>query len=118
MQYAFTANLIWQSLGQVPNSYSLGSDYNSFKTEVMDEYNKWDTLPSFNGSSQTMDLGQTKEITDSNGVLKYYESFEYTKDKVTFKHTKGNNKMTITVATDADKESVSVTEANARNNKM
>jgi len=118
VQYAFTANLIWQSLGQVPNSYSLGSDYNSFKTEVMDEYNKWDTLPSFNGSSQTMDLGQTKEITDSNGVLKYYESFEYTKDKVTFKHTKGNNKMTITVATDADKESVSVTEANARNNKM
>ncbi len=110
--------MIWQNLGQVPNSYSLGSDFDSFKTEVMDEYNKWDTLPSFNGSNQTMDLGQTKELTDSNGVLKYYESFEYTKDKVTFKHTKGSNKMTIKVASDADKESVSVTESNARNNKM
>ena len=118
VQYAYTANLIWQILGQVPNSYSLGSDFDSFKTEVMDEYNKWDTLPSFNASNQTMDLGQTKEITDSNGVLKYYESFKYTKDKVTFEHTKGSNKMKITVATDANKETVSVTETNARNNKM
>lgn len=48
VQYAYTANLIWQNLGQVPNSYSLGSDYDSFKTKIMDEYNKWDTLPSFN----------------------------------------------------------------------
>lgn len=118
VQYAFTANLIWQNLKQVPNNYSLGSDYDAFKEEVMDEYNKWDTLPSFNASSQTMNLGQTKELTDTNGVLQYYESFEYTKDKVTFKHNKGSNKMTIKVAADANKESVSVTQSDARNNKM
>lgn len=118
VQYAYTANLIWQNLGQVPNSYSLGSDFDSFKIEVMDEYNKWDTLPSFNGSNQTMNLGQTKEITDSNGVLQYYESFNFTKDKVTFKHTKGSNKMEITVANDATKENVTITQNEAESNKM
>lgn len=110
--------MIWQNLGQVPNSYSLGSDFDLFKTEVMDEYNKWDTLPSFNASNQTMDLGQTKEITDTNGVLQYYESFNFTKDKVTFKHSKGSNKMTIKVADDATKEKVEITQNEAESKKM
>lgn len=117
-QYAYTANLIWQSLGQVPSSYSLGDDFNTFKSQVMDEYNKWDTMPSFYGTTQNLEIGQTKTLTDSKGVLKYYESFNFTKDGVTFSHSKGNNSMTIKVADDVVKENVSITQEEARNNKI
>lgn len=117
-QYAYTATLIWQNLKQVPNSYSLGSDFDAFKSKIMEEYNKWDVLPSFNGSNQTIKLGQTKTLTDTNNVLKYYESFNYTKDGVTFKHSKGNNTMTVKVAENATKENVSLTQNEAKNNKI
>lgn len=62
VQYAFTANLIWQILKQVPNSYTLGSDFDSFKTEIMDEYKKWDTLPSFNRFNSNYGLGKDKRV--------------------------------------------------------
>ena len=118
VQYAFTALMIWQKLGQVPDSYSLGSDFDSFKKEIMDEFNKWDKMPSFDGSTQTFDVGETKTLTDTNGVLKYYESFNYTKDKVNFKHTKGSNDMIVSVAQDVSEENIYLTDANARSNKM
>lgn len=118
VQYAFTATLIWQKLGQVPNSYSLGSDFDEFKSLIMDEFNKWDTLPSFDGSTQTLDLGQTKTLTDNNAVLKYYETFNYTKDGITFKHTKGSNDMTISASDSVSKETVSLLTGDAIKNKM
>ncbi len=118
VQYAYTAILVWQKLGQVPNSYSLGTDFDKFKSDIMDEFNKWDTQPSFEGSTQTLNLGETKTLTDKNNVLKYYESFNYTKNKVTFNHTKGSNDLKITVAKDATEKNVSITKTDAINNNM
>ena len=62
VQYAYTATLIWQKLGQIANSHSLGSDFDSFKKDIMDEFNKWDTKPSFDGSTQTLNVGETKTL--------------------------------------------------------
>lgn len=118
VQYAYTANLLWQALGQVPQNYSLDEGFDTFKADVMDEYQKWDKLPSFNGSNQTVNLGETKELIDDNGVFKYYESFEFEKDKVTFKHTKGTNKLIISVAENATKEKVEIIQNDAENYKM
>ena len=118
VQYAYTANLLWQALGQVPQNYSLDEGFDTFKANVMDEYQKWDKLPSFNGSNQTVNVGETKELIDDNGVFQYYESFEFEKDKVTFKHTKGTNKLIISVAENATKEKVEIIQNDAENYKM
>jgi len=118
VQYAYTATVIWQELGQVPNSFSLDSGFDEFKKEIRDEYEKWDTLPSFNDSVQTFDLGETKTLTDTNGVLQYYESFDYTKEGVTFKHTKGSNNMTVSVDANVTKTTIYLTRNDARNNGM
>ena len=117
-QYAYTALTIWQKLGQVPDNYSLGSDFNTFKSELMDEFNKWNTLPSFNGSTQTLEIGQSSKIKDTNGVLKYYESFNYTKDGVTFKHTKGSDDLELSVSQDISTDSVLLSATDAKNHNM
>lgn len=115
-RYAFTQNLIWQVIGQAPSSYSVGSGYADWKAGIMAEYNKWDTMPSFHSSTQTFELGQSKTLQDANGVLKYYNTFNYTKDGVTFTHTKGSNSMKVTVSENCSKESVAITTTNAKKN--
>ncbi|MCD7839009.1 MAG: Cys-Gln thioester bond-forming surface protein [Erysipelotrichaceae bacterium] len=114
--YAMTQELIWQYLGQDSSSYTLGTNYSSWKSNIMDQFNKWDTYPSFNSSTLTLDLGETKTLTDSNGVLQYYETFSYTKNGVTFKHTKGSNTMTVSVSSSCTSSTVSLTESNAKSN--
>lgn len=44
--------------------------------------------PFFNASTKKINLGSSTTLTDSNGVFKYYPTFNKTIDKVTFKHTK------------------------------
>ncbi|MFR1297382.1 MAG: SpaA isopeptide-forming pilin-related protein [Coprobacillus cateniformis] len=112
-RYAYTQNLIWQVLGQVSQGHSMGDDYSSWKSKIMDEYNKWDTMPSFHTSTQKFELGQSKTLKDTNGVLKYYDTFDYTKDGVTFEHTKGSNTMKVTVSSKCSKESVAITTSDA-----
>ena len=116
--YAYTATLIWQKLGQVPDSHSLGGEFDTFKSKIMDEFNKWNTMPSFDGSTQTLNLGESKTLTDSNKVLQYYEDFNYTKDQVTFEHKKGSNDMKVTVAENATKQSVALLTGDAKSNKI
>ena len=116
--YAFTQSLIWQNLGQLSNSYIVGDGYSEWKAGILDEFNKWDTLPSFDASQITMDIGTSKRITDENGVFQYYDSFEYTKDGVTFKHSKGQNYITVDVSDSCTKDTVDLTNNNARQNKL
>lgn len=115
-RYAYTQNLIWQVLGQTPNTYNIDGDYPAWKKSVMDEYNKWDVMPSFNASTQTLNVGETKTLTDSQGVIKYYETFDYTEDGIHFKHTKGQNTMTIKVEESCDKQNVQLTYQDAEKN--
>lgn len=108
-----TQQFVWETLGVNPTRSSWDSTYMSdslYKSWLVDTedlidlyYNK---QVSFNGSTKTINLGGSAALTDSNGVLKYYPTFSKTVDKVTFSHTKGENKLTVSVAENCTTHSV------------
>lgn len=108
-----TQQFVWETLGVNPTRSSWDSAYMSdslYKSWLADTedlidlyYNK---QVSFNGSTKTINLGGSVTLTDSNGVLKYYPTFSKTIDKVTFSHTKGENKLTVSVAENCTTHSV------------
>lgn len=108
-----TQQFVWETLGVNPTRSSWDSTYMSdslYKSWLADTedlidlyYNK---QVSFNGSTKTINLGGSVTLTDSNGVLKYYPTFSKTIDKVTFSHTKGENKLTVSVAENCTTHSV------------
>ena len=108
-----TQQFVWETLGEHPTRSSWVSTYMD-----NDKYKKWlsDTEDlidlyynkqiSFNGNTKNINLGGSTTLTDSNGVLKYYPTFSKTVNKVTFSHTKGENKLTVSVANDCTTHSV------------
>lgn len=108
-----TQQYVWETLGVNPSraswndTYMNDSLFREWKAEtdkMIDIY--YNKKPSFNGSTKNINLGGSATLTDSNGVMKYYPSFSKTIDKVTFSHTKGENKITITVADNCNTHSV------------
>lgn len=108
-----TQQFVWETLGVNPSRSSWDSSYmnddlftkwkKSTKDLMDDYYNK---LPSFNGDTKNLNLGSSVTVNDSNGVMKYYPTFSKTIDKVTFSHTKGENKLTIAAADNCNTHSV------------
>ena len=98
--YVFTQQYIWEILGQ-SNATFINSDeqqgYIDFKNRIDSEIANIEKGPSFNGKTITIDAGETKTITDSNGVLTEYGAIDNTKDGIRFVHEKGSNSMTISV---------------------
>ena len=68
------------------------------------------TRPSFVKETITIDAGQTKTLTDSNGVLKDYNSIDRTIDGVRIVHTKGENTMQVIVSKDCNTETLKITD--------
>ncbi len=114
--YARTQTLIWNILGQSSAGLKSDDGWSAWKTDIMDQYNKWDKMPSFHQTTENMKVGETKTLTDINGVLQYYASFNYTKDGVTFSHTKGSNNMKVNVSSNCTKNVVKLSEINAKDN--
>ena len=116
-----TQQYVWEELGVNPtrsswnSTYMSDSLYKKWKADTEDlidlYYNK---KPSFNGDTKNINLGGSTTLTDSNGVMKYYPSFNKTIDKVTFSHTKGENKLTITVADNCTTHSVKFNSASQK----
>lgn len=108
-----TQQFVWETLGVNPtrsswdSTYMSDSLYKKWKDDTEDlidlYYNK---QISFNGDTKKINLGGSATLTDSNGVLKYYPSFSKTVDKVTISHTKGENKLNISVADNCTTHSV------------
>ena len=98
--YVFTQQYIWEILGQ-SNATFIKSDeqqgYIDFKNRINNEIADIEKRPSFNGSTITIQAGETKTITDSNGVLAEYGTIDNTKDGIRFVHQNGSNSMTIFV---------------------
>lgn len=115
-RYAYTQNLIWQVLGQTSNSHNIDSEYPAWKEKILDEYNKWDLMPSFDATKINLELGQSKTITDTNKVFQYYDTFNFTKDGVTFSHTKNSNNIVISAPEDCTKEIVTMLPSDSKNN--
>ncbi len=116
-----TQQYVWEKLGVNPtrsswnSTYMSDSLYKEWKADTEDlmdlYYNK---KPSFNRDTKNINLGSSTTLTDSNGVMKYYPSFNKTIDKVTFSHTKGENKLTISVAENCTTHSVSFNSASQK----
>lgn len=116
-----TQQFVWETLGVNPtrsswdNTYMSDSLYKTWLSNTEDlidlYYNK---QISFNGDTKKINLGGSTTLTDSNGVLKYYPSFTKTIDKVTFKHTKGENKLNISVADNCTTHSVKFNSASQK----
>lgn len=116
-----TQQFVWETLGVNPtrsswdNTYMSDSLYKTWLSNTEDlidlYYNK---QISFNGDTKKINLGSSITLTDSNGVLKYYPSFSKTIDKVTFSHTKGENKLNISVADNCTAHSVKFNSASQK----
>ena len=113
-----TQQYVWETLGVNPTRSSWNSTYMNdslFKEWKADTdklidlyYNK---KPSFNGSTKNINLGSSATLTDSNGVIKYYPTFNKTINGVTFKHTKGENKLSIAVSESCNTHSINFNSA-------
>lgn len=114
LDYVFTQQMIWETLGQSNATFtdaSIQSQYVSFKNTVNSQINRMERLPSFCSSTITIDVGQTKTITDTNGVFSDYVTFDRTIDNIRIRHTKGENTLHITVDNNCTRETLVISEA-------
>ncbi len=92
--------MIWEDQGNVPSSLSGPinmTEYNNFKNAVNAEVNKFYTVPSFNGQTVTLDLGESITLTDTNGSLSNYSDTPiYNNSGVTV--SKSGNQVTLTAS--------------------
>jgi LPXTG-motif cell wall-anchored protein len=66
--YAVTQAMIWEELGDQRQSTTI-PNYDQRKAEILAMVNKHDTLPSWNGQTVTVKVGDSVTLTDSNNVL-------------------------------------------------
>lgn len=114
MDYVFTQQYIWETLGQTNATFkdsSIQSQYNSFKATINQQINDMSRQPSFVGTTIELEAGETKNITDTNNVLKDYNSIDKTVNGIRFVHNKGENTITITVNQDCNVENYRVSDA-------
>ena len=69
------------------------------------------TRPSFDATTVTIEAGETKVLTDTNGVLADYSSIDNSKDNVRFQHNKGENTLTITVSENCEVENLNISDS-------
>lgn len=113
MDYVFTQQYIWEVLGQSNATFknsSIQSQYNSFKATINQQINDMAKQPSFVGTTIELEAGETKTITDTNNVLKDYNSIDKTVDGLRFVHNKGENTITITVNQNCNVENYRVSD--------
>lgn len=116
-----TQQYVWETLGVNPSRSSWSDEYmnntlfNKWLSDtesLMNQY--YNKYPSFDGSTKNINLGSSATLTDSNGVFKYYPSFNKSVNGVTFKHTKGENKLNISVADNCTTHSVNFNSASQK----
>ena len=114
LDYCFTQQMIWSVLGQSDATFknaSIQSKYEAFKADVNAKMNKMAMQPSFVNGTTTVDAGTTTTLTDTNGVLKDYVSFDKTANGIRIIHNKGENTMQVIVDENCSLESYAFTPA-------
>lgn len=113
LDYVFTQQYIWYALGQSEATFKdedIQKDYENFKKDIDNQMKKIETRPSFIKNTITIECGETKVLTDSNNVLKDYNSIDVTKDGVRIEHSKGENTMKITVDENCNVEALQISD--------
>ena len=83
---------------------------NEVARNIENEINQIQARPSFNNTTITISAGESKTITDTNGVLAEYNSIDETQDGIRYQHSKGSNNMTITVNENVEKENIRISD--------
>lgn len=92
---------VWSIMGDSTSWNFSDSDYKEWCDNAKANMKKLNTYPSFDGKNiGNLVAGASKTVTDTNKVLCDYPAFTYTKNKVTVKHEKDNNTLTISVDKD------------------
>lgn len=111
--YVFTQQYIWTVLGQSDATF-IDSDiqtmYEQFIKEIETKIANAKLRPSFDATTIEIDAGETKILTDTNGVLADYSSIDVTKDNIRFVHNKGENTITITASENVESESIAISD--------
>ena len=110
--YAFTQQYIWEAMGSTATfvDSNVQAQYVNFKNNINNQINVFKQRPSFDSTTIEVEAGETKVLTDTNGVFKNYNSINTTKDGVGFSHNKGENTLTISVPESFQGESVAITD--------
>lgn len=111
--YVYTQQYIWETLGQSSATFinsTYQAEYQAFKDRINNEINQMQTRPSFNGQTITITAGDSKTITDTNGVLANYNSIDVTQDGIRYQHSAGSNSMTITVSDNVETENIRISD--------
>ncbi len=97
--YVFTQQYIWETLGQ-SNATFINTEnqqaYENFKANINSQLDNFAKRPSFDATTITVQAGESKTITDINGVLANYPAIDRTTNGIRVVHTSGSNQMTIT----------------------
>lgn len=92
---------VWSIMGDSTSWNFSDSDYKKWCDNAKANMKKLNTYPSFDGKNiGNLVAGTSKTVTDTNKVLCDYPAFTYTKNKVTVKHEKDKNTLTISVDKD------------------
>lgn len=92
---------VWSIMGDSTSWNFSDSDYKEWCDNSKANMKKLNTYPSFDGKNiGNLVAGASKTVTDTNKVLCDYPAFTYTKSKVTVKHEKDKNTLTISVDKD------------------
>ena len=113
-KYALVQQFIWETLGQSNARFidsGIQAEYEAFKSEINREIAKIETRPSFDGTIINVQAGESKTITDTNGVLASYPSIDKTTNGIRITHSKGSNSMTILVDENTTLENYTITDA-------
>ena len=112
-QYVLTQQFIWETLGQSSATFidsDIQAEYVRFKSNIENQISQIQARPSFNGTTIKTTAGESKTITDTNGVLKEYNSIDKTQDGSRYQHSKGSNNMTLTVNENVEKENIRISD--------
>lgn len=89
--YAVTQIMIWKALGQPPTSTSI-PNFSVRESEISNAISNHMLVPSFHGSTITLNKGESIEINDTNGVI---SSFSPVSNSTSANYTITGNKITI-----------------------
>ena len=113
MDYVFTQQMVWETLGQSSATFrnaSIQSQYEAFRADINAKIDNMERKPSFCNETITVEVGQTQTLTDSNNVLGQYVSFDKTIDGIRVTHNKGENTLNVTANEDCTKEAIRISE--------
>lgn len=113
-QYVLTQQFIWETLGQSSATFidsGIQAEYMSFKSNIENQIAQIEKRPSFDGTTITIQAGESKTLDDSNGVLSSYPALDKTTNGIRVQHSSGSNSMTIYVDENTNLENYTITDA-------